>query len=126
MWPFYDPKVFKSVHVPVLGLRQLFVRNHFLFQPNKYLFHSCLPIPFLEQRELVCHHNAVLLVDRGDVDLGKEPNNRLFSGIIVSTGETQKVHATIKVRVLRANNTAVPLRERLVIALVKAVGDCAV
>jgi hypothetical protein len=113
------------VHIAIGWLREFLVGQHFVLKSNQTGFHTHFWLPILENFEasLNC---AVTLVDRWNVDLGGEPNNRWSNRVILSTLKSQEVDAIVEVCAGRSNNRTIPVSKGLVITLVETIRNAAV
>ena len=115
-----------SVHVTICRLGILLIGNHFLFESNEDLFDCGFPVPLLEQRELAWLDSSILLVYWGDVNFGVEFDGGLNPRVVRAALNTEEVDTIIEVSVLGTNNSTVPAREWLVVAVIESIGNALV
>ena len=111
-----------SVHVAFGGLLWAFIRDHLLFEADKNLLHGSFRVPVLEKGEFSRLNFTVVLVNAGKIDLWGKAHNGRSHRVVGSALNVEEKDLVVEVGVSRADNSAIPLGERLIISLVKTVG----
>ena len=104
-----------SEHVSVSWLSSLLVSDHLVLEANEDFLHGVVRIPVFEHVKLGWLNNTIVLVDAREVDFGVELNLAWLSWVVITTSDLHHVDSVVKVGVLRTNNGAIPVCERLVV-----------
>jgi hypothetical protein len=96
-------------------LSSLLVGDHLVLEANEDFLHGVVSIPVFEHVELGWLNNTIALVDAWDVDFGVELNLAWYSWVVITTCDLHHVDSVVKVGVLRTNNGAIPVCERLIV-----------
>lgn len=103
-----------SVHVAVSRLGQVLVGFHLLKDSGEHLFDSGLAVPVFEERELARLKGSIVLVNRGDVNLGSELSIHGDIRVLRSACDSDEVDSVVELSVGRSNDGTVPVSERLI------------
>lgn len=115
-----------SVHVTILGLSVLSIRDHFLLKTNQDFLHSGFRVPFGEQTKLASFDGSIVLVNRWNVDFWVEANCWGDCWVVWTTGYGKEIDAAIEVGVGGSNDCTVPVSESLIISFVQSVWNALV